>query len=128
MEQNNSEIFNLSVTPSLRNNMVTIVTWAKLCAICGFISGGLSLVSGIKGDNLFGSIISTAIGVFLNILLLNFATKLSLALNTNDEGTLVESFSNLRRYYLITGILMIIVSVIILISLYFSYYICTFFY
>ena len=117
MEQNNSEIFNLSVTPSLRNNMVTIVTWAKLCAICGFISGGLSLVSGIKGDNLFGSIISTAIGVFLNILLLNFATKLSLALNTNDEGTLVESFSNLRRYYLITGILMIIVSVIILISL-----------
>ncbi len=117
MEQNQSEIFNLSVTPSLRNNMFTIVTWAKLCAICGFVSGGLSLISGIKGDNLFGTLISTAIGVFLNILLLNFATKLSVALNTNDEGTLVESFSNLRRYYLITGILMIIVSVIIVIAL-----------
>ncbi len=114
-----SSLFNLTVTPSLRSTMKTVATWAKLCAIFAFISEGVSLLVSFKNGNLLGSVIATAIGVFMNILLLNFATKLQAALETNDEGLLTESFSNLRRYYLITGILMIIVAVIVLIALVF---------
>lgn len=118
MENNQSSIFEgLSISPALKENMESVAKWAKICAIIAFITQGLQLFTAFKNNSILGELIGTAITVFLNVLLLNFANKLSQALSTADEGLLTESFSNLRRYYLITFILMIIVASFVTLAL-----------
>lgn len=121
MEDNQKSIFEgLSITPTLRDTMFTVATWARICAIVSFVSQGISLIAAFKTNSYIIQIIITIFMVFINILLLNFANKLLDALNTGDEGLLTESFSNLRRYFLICGILMFVIIGLVAISILFG--------
>ena len=118
MQNNQSIIFQgLVVTPTLKTKMQSVAFWAKICAITAFVTQLVQLLVAVKNNTLLQQFIGAAITVFLNILLLNFALKLNSALETNDEGLLTESFSNLRRYYLVTLILMCIVIVFVILGL-----------
>ena len=118
MENNQSTIFQgLVVTPTLKTKMQSVAFWGKICAITAFVAQLVQLLVAVKNNVLVQQLIGAGITVFLNILLLNFALKLNSAIETNDEGLLTESFSNLRRYYLVTLILMVIVIVIAILGL-----------
>lgn len=118
MENNQSTIFQgLSVTPTLKIKLQSVALWGKVCAITAFLAQAIQLLAAVKNNTLMQQLIGAGITVFLNILLLNFSLKLSSALETNDEGLLTESFSNLRRYYLVTLILIAIVIVLIILGL-----------
>lgn len=121
MEENQkSMLAGLSITPTLRDTMSSVATWARICAIVSFISQGVSLVASFRTGSYIMQIILTVFMVFINILLLNFANKLLSGLETGDEGLLTESFSNLRRYYLICGILMFVVIGLVFVSILFG--------
>lgn len=121
MDNNVKSIFDgLGISPNLRDTMLTVAKWAKICAIVSFVSQAFSLLAAFKSNSFVVQIIVTLFMVFINILLLNFANKLSSALDTGDEGLLTESFSNLRRYYLICGVLMFVLIGLVFVSILFG--------
>lgn len=121
MDNNEKSIFDgLGISPNLRDTMLTVAKWAKICAIVSFVSQAFSLLVAFKSNSFVVQIIVTLFMVFINILLLNFGNKLSSALDTEDEGLLTESFSNLRRYYLICGVLMFVLIGLAFVSILFG--------
>ncbi len=103
--------------------------WARFLAVVGFIFCGLSLVTAILFasvfPNLFSSLGSGGLGrsgawlgaVFACISLLNFIPcfhlyhfgyRMRLALDNNDQEQLNSSFRNMRSFYRLVGVMMIV--------------------
>ena len=92
-------------------------TWARICAVIGFISAGLSLIKFFAGPSrsaiaaaasLIISLIFLAISVTLNIFQLRFANNSLRGLAANSQERLNEGVSSLGTYFKIVGILIII--------------------
>lgn len=121
MENYNNQgdnLFNLSVEGAARDLLLTAATWARTIAIVGFISAGLSVLDAFIGKAgagsaaLAGGILFTllfvAIGVVLNIFLFRFATNIIASLSNMSQVQFNEGVSNLKTYFKLMGILIII--------------------
>lgn len=131
MENNNlyeSDIFELKLEPEVKDQLLGMATWARIIAVAAFFSmalsfivtltGGGKSVSGSgtmasigKAGELAGVIISTIIGVILNLFLYRFATQAKRALETTDQTLLEGGLNNLTGYFKMMGILLLIVLV-----------------
>jgi Family of unknown function (DUF5362) len=134
MEQNTeSNLFELHVDHNVSAYLAETARWAKFMAILGFVGCGFMLLFSL----FIGSFLSAALlrmggggtaglgymGGFLSFIyiviaivyffpclyLYNFASKMQVALRSNDQDQLSLSFRNLRSCYRFVGILMIIV-------------------
>ncbi len=105
-----------------------IALWAKICALCAFIGYGAVLIIAIfghkdytletegfsvgayvrKGGTIAGALISMLIGGFINYFLYRFANAIGRGVKTMDSLALNEGFDNLRIYFKIFGVLLII--------------------
>ena len=129
MEQNSSQgnnLFNLSIEGPTRELLVSIATWARIIAIVGFISAGLSLLevilgkadaggAALVGSGLF-TLLVVAISVVLNVFLFRFAKHTLTSLSNMSQVQFNEGANNLKTYFKIYGIFIIIVLVIAIIA------------
>jgi hypothetical protein len=132
MEQNSSNLFELQIDPQTNGFLAETAKWAKFLAIVGFVFCGLMALGALFA----GSVIATSFSQFggagamaamgstfvtifyLGLALLcffpclylfKFATKMKVALRSNDQETINNSFGNLKSYFKFVGILTIII-------------------
>jgi hypothetical protein len=129
MEPKQSNLFELQVDHLSKVYLRGAARWAKFLAVIGFIFCGLSVVMAILFasvfSNLFNSLGSGGLGMsggwlaivyiciaVLNFIpclhLYNFAFRMLLALDNNDQEQLNNSFRNMRAFYRFVGVLMIL--------------------
>jgi uncharacterized membrane protein len=127
MEQSNN-LFELQIDHQASAFLRETAKWSKFLAIVGFIFIGLILIvvavggsamsgamattygsamSGMMGTGLIAGIM--LIYLFPCLYLFRFATKMQVALRSNDQETLNSSFENLKSCFKFMGILMIII-------------------
>ena len=133
MENKNQldNIFNITFDDSSSNNLRTIVLWARICALCAFIgyavallaaflgkvpvpdngASGLALSFG-KGSLIAGALVSAIIGCAINYFLYRFAADAGKGLADMNQIKLNEGLINLKTYFKIVGILLLIVLII----------------
>lgn len=125
-----SGLFNLSIEGAARDLLQTAATWARIIAIVGFISAGLSLLAALfapsesgavaKGANVLLTILFLLVGVVLNIFLFRFATNTLESLNNMSQVQFNEGVNNLRIYFKMIGILVIIMIALVFIVVLFA--------
>ena len=125
-----SGLFDLQVDQTATIYLRDAARWAKFLAVAGFIFCALFVVVAILVLSLLSSLFNSVgangvagIGpapiavVYILIALLNFfpclylynfAVKMQMALNTNDQEQLTTSFKNMRAFYRFVGVMMII--------------------
>lgn len=117
------DIFDISFDQAAKESLRATASWAKIIAILGFVSYGVSLLGVFLGKeqsltgttesssgawSIISTIVTVAIGVTIAIFLLKFARKTLEGVNQLHQGSLEEGFSALRYYFKIQGILLII--------------------
>ncbi|HWB90770.1 MAG TPA: hypothetical protein VG605_02920 [Puia sp.] len=120
--------FNLAFDASTRAQLKQAALWAKICTLCAFIGYAVALVVAIfgradeaslsgeginvtlssSGNNVFGAVITAAIGVFINYFLYRFATATARGMDSMDTIRTNEGFNSLRIYFKIYGIILIV--------------------
>jgi len=138
MEQDqNTSLFGLGIDNISKSHLSEAARWAKFLAICGFIMLGLMVVYGIIVSIVFANMLGTmdqydrtyrsndiksafgigmavfyiicaVIAFFPYYFLLRFANKMKVALYSNDQAILNDSFMNLKILYRYMAILTII--------------------
>ncbi|HEY0677384.1 MAG TPA: DUF5362 family protein [Chitinophagaceae bacterium] len=145
MEQNTSNLFELHLDQQSTSYLSEAARWGKFLSIVGFIMCALIVLVGIFA----GSIMATAFGsmsggdaagltggmgvgmaivyVLLALLyffpclyLYRFATRMQVALRSNDQQNLTVSFMNLKACFKFVGILTIIILAIYALVLIFA--------
>lgn len=117
----------MSITPEIKLFLKETAKWAKFLSIVGFVMIGLFVILAVFMSIFMGSMLSTmpeaglmgamgggifgfiyivmAIIYFFPVLYMyRFATKMKIALNTNDQNFLTTSFENLKSCYKFMGI------------------------
>jgi magnesium-transporting ATPase (P-type) len=120
----NDNLFNLSIEGAARDLLVAAATWARIIAIVGFVSAGLSVLAAMIGKpddsgasivgGVIGAMIGAAIAVAINIFLFRFATNTLASVSNMSQVQFNEGISNLKTYFKIVGIIVIIVIVLVL--------------
>jgi hypothetical protein len=130
--------FNLVFDETTRTQIRTAAQWARISALCAFIGYGVALIVAIFGQqgelvqgegfrfggvsrvgNVLGTLIAAGIGVFINYFLYRFATAAAQGMNAMDSVRTNEGFNNLRIYFRVLGIIIIILlSLMVLIFLF----------
>jgi len=129
-EQNTTEgLFNLSLDQEAKSLLKTTTVWAKIVAIIAFVEAGLNLVSSFIGSSnaiqvagaFFASLIGVLVTVLLNIFLYRFAQKTNDALASSNQQSFIDGINNLRNYFKVLGILLIIVMSLFIIVMIFVF-------
>lgn len=113
-----SGLFSLSIEGSARELLQSAATWARIIAIVGFVSAGLTLLdtiirgAGVGGFAMAGSVLFVSIilvvQVVLNIFLYRFASNTLESLNNMSQVQFNAGVGNLKTYFKMVGILIII--------------------
>jgi hypothetical protein len=109
-------IFNVSIDLEAKEHLRMAALWAKIIAVIAFISAGVSLLSSFLGNksgvqmigSFFGSLVGVTISVIVNIFLYRFASKTIQGLVGNNQQEFSAGIDNLRNYFKIIGIILII--------------------
>ena len=126
-QQNNENIFNLTLDQEAKSFLKTIAVWAKIIAIIAFVEVGLSLVNAFIGKesaaviigSIFAAMIGGLISVLLNVFLYRFAKKVGDGIASSNQQLFNEGVNSLRNYFKIYGIILIIGLSLILIGVFF---------
>jgi hypothetical protein len=110
MEEQNKidSIFGFAFSSKLKEDMRTAAIWAKIVAVIGFIAAALTFVSNIVAGNIISALLSTAVNVLVNFYLINFANNAKNAVENIDQNDLENGLNNLRLYFKVYGIIVII--------------------
>jgi hypothetical protein len=129
MEQNTEiHLFELQVDHNVQSYLGETARWAKFLAIMGFVGCGICVLVALfagtfiagtlagVGDNrgYMGGLVSfiyiaiALVMFFPSLYLYNFASRMQVALRSNDQEQLTRSFRNLKSCYRYMGILTII--------------------
>ena len=130
MEPNTTTgLFELQIDHESTTYLKEAARWAKFLAIVGFICCGLCVLLGLFAGSLISTMYSSmgvgqagSMGGALSIVYIllallyffpclytfNFARKMQVALASNDQAQLNQSFRNLKSCYRFLGILMVI--------------------
>lgn len=120
--------FTIAFDTATRAHVRQAAAWAKVCTICAFIGYGITLVVAIfarrggysmemqrpgigafvKAGNILGVLLATAVGVVINYFLYRFAAATARGMDRMDIGETNEGFKNLRAYFKVYGVLLIL--------------------
>lgn len=124
-------VFDIRIDQESQGLLKTITRWAKMIAVLGFVSMGLTLIHSVllklwKDPDAAGpvelkaleaglTIVIVIISITLNILLYRFATHTARSLETMSQESFNAGTNHLRNYFKMMGILMIVcVSLLVL--------------
>lgn len=144
MDQQTRPLFDLNLTAEAKGHLTETAKWAKFMAVCGMIFIVLVVVvasyaalvlgeddpefrrlsanSGISAESLGAGVVLVYIlaGLlyfFPCLFTLQFANKMKLALSSNDDLLLSESFRSLKKTFRFLGVLTIIGLIFMLLSI-----------
>ena len=130
-DQDNS-FLKVTFDDNAREQLKAIALWAKICAICAFVSYAIALVVAFLGKTktvafgnenaviastskvaaIAGAVISAIIGCAINYFLYRFAIDAKKGLDSIDQVKLNEGLLNLKTYFKILGIIVLIALII----------------
>ena len=130
MDQQNplDNIFNLAMDEEAKVHLKGAAFWAKLNAIIAFAMVGLNILAIVLGNqsaagmaaSLAFSLIGILISILLNVFLLRFGQRTLEAMGSSNQQLFVDGINNLRHYFKILGILLIIVCGLVIILVIFA--------
>ena len=100
MESNEQHLFDLKIDRPVATNLSEAAKWGKFLGIMGFIFCGLMVIVYILIAILY---------FFPCLYLYNFSAKMQRALQANDQGSLTDSFKNLKSCFKFLGIMTIVI-------------------
>jgi len=118
------DLFDVEIDATAKSLISDIATWAKIVAVSAFVGYAISLVAAVLGKNELGSgfaattskateitgtLINVIIGAIINIFLFRFAVEAKRGIDHIDQERLESGFNNLRIYYKILGVFIIII-------------------
>ncbi|MBS1661015.1 MAG: hypothetical protein JST68_08190 [Bacteroidetes bacterium] len=125
--QDLDNFFNITFDNATRSLLRQAAVWAKISTLCAFVGYGISLIVAVVGRptyplgtegagittmvtsaRIFSTLITVAIGVFINYFLYRFAVSAIKGIDSLDTVSTNEGFNNLRKYFKILGICLII--------------------
>jgi len=124
------DLFDVEVDIVAKKHIIDIAIWAKIVAICAFVSYGILLITTFLGGQNsaegFAASASRAmtisfvlviviIFVIINIFLLKFSIDAKNGVENNHQSLLENGFNSLRIYFKIIGILVIVMISLLLI-------------
>ena len=139
-EQHPTNLFELQVDATSSSYLNETAKWSKFLAIAGFVFCALLIGLGfltmltfatdLNGIGMYGAglgvgfaMIYIIIGVlyfFPCLFLLRFASRMQVALRSNDQNSLVGGFANLKSCFKFMGILTIVILAFWVISIIFA--------
>jgi hypothetical protein len=120
--------FNIAFDAGARGQLRQVALWAKICTLCAFIGYGIALIVAIfghkdysleageisfgayvrSGSSISGVLVSILVGGIINYFLYRFAVAAGRGVESMDTLKVNEGFNNLRIYFKILGIILII--------------------
>lgn len=135
-QENQGSIFNeLEFDHIAKQHIRAMAQWAMIIVILAIVGYVISLIQAftaskilvgssregfgqmfesLSGSSKTWTIVSVLIGLFINFFLFQFATKARKAVDMQDGSMLGRSFANLKAYFMIFSIIMIIMFVVVL--------------
>lgn len=128
MQEQDSNLFSeVTIDETAKRNIAGIASWAMVIvvvAVIGYVldivglftkdtevidqSGGFGSSLALGGSDAVGVFIGIIIGLLINYFLYKFATLSRSSLTSHSQPELADSFRNLRIYFAITTVIMII--------------------
>jgi hypothetical protein len=125
--QDLENFFNITFDGATRAQLRQAAVWAKISTLCAFIGYGVMLIVAFIGRpqyrletegtklttvatsaSILGTLIAVAAGVFINYFLYRFAVSSIRGIDSMDSASTNQGFNNLRTYFKILGICIII--------------------
>ena len=118
-------IFNLKIDSTARQHLLVMASWAMIIFITALIKYVFSIIEYInlknqldyhaggvymssRGSTLFGVIFTIIIGLLINYFLFQFSSLTKKGINNLSQADLNRGLSNLKAFFNIIGVLMII--------------------
>ena len=134
MENQELNLFSLSIDHTSKANIKNTATWVTVLVICGVIGIVLSLYEFIKpapkvilnesgynpplqGENIISLLLGLIINIVLIIFLYNFSRLAKRGVENSNIADISKGFLNLKNYFLVIGVLFIIIIFFLLIVL-----------
>ncbi len=99
------------MSPRLQNDFATAAFWARFIAIAGMattlVSSLLQIIKGVPGAYI-GAFVSVGFSVLIYIFLLKFGNLVKKGITNTDQQSFYEGLTNLRTYYKVVSLLLII--------------------
>jgi hypothetical protein len=107
------------LSPQLKKGYKDLAPWIKFAAIAGIVSQSISfLLSFFNPDEgIVASVIGTAIGIALNITLLQFSNEMTNFSKTGTKEDLETMFKKELGYWIFLGVVCILALVFLLLGL-----------
>lgn len=136
-QQNETSIFNeLNIDNQARQHIQTMATWAMIVAVIAVIGYLLNIIQlfapkpelpseGFGGylktmttgsSGMFSTIVSVGIGLVVNYFLYKFSSEAKNGLAGMNQQSFNSSFRNLKNYFMIISVFVIIACVIVLLG------------
>ena len=122
-QERTDSIFNITVDQETKSLLKTASVWAKIIAIVSFIQVAVSLVSPFLGmdrlqamGSFFSAMIIGLVSVLVNIFLYRFAKRTADGINSSNQTLFAEGINDLKNYFKVLGIVIIILMGIVIIS------------
>lgn len=118
---------NLTVSADIKTFLTETAKWSGMLAIVGFVMmalmvlGMLGMLIGFAGSGLTSMLGAGSVGALIPVILIfclyffpifylyQFSKNMKLAIASNDQSALYESFKNLKSHYKFVGIFMLII-------------------
>lgn len=139
--QDQSQIFSLTIDPVIKSHLYETARWGKFLAILGFIVCVLVVLVGLFFGTFFNALVSRSevsyegnissgsfgamaavfyiiiavIYFFPCLFLFRFSTKMKTALNGNEQTDLTLAFQNLKSLFRYVGVITVIILAIYLV-------------
>jgi len=137
MQEQDSNLFSeVTIDETAKSNIAGIASWAMIIVVTAVIGYVLTVIGlftkpsvvtvqrdgftssmAMGGGEAVGTIITIIVGLVINYFLYKFATQSRISLATHSQEHLADSFRNLKIYFAITTVLMIIGLLIILLAM-----------
>ena len=126
------DLFDVEIDSSAKKFISDIAIWAKITAVSAFISYGLSILVAAftntesdagfsaatgKAASIAGVLVMAILGVIINIFLYKFSSDAKPAIDNIDQRALENGFNNLKIYFKIIGVLVIIFFAFIILAM-----------
>lgn len=117
------DLFDVEIDSSAKKIISDIAIWAKITAVTAFISYGISILVAVfggkesgegfsaatsKAASISGVLVMVILGVIINIFLYKFSVESKPAIDNIDQRSLESGFNNLKVYFKIIGVMLII--------------------
>jgi len=130
---NESSIFDLSINETAKDHLRKTANWAMIIVICAVVGYVFTIVKALQprsvfqesegfgssiteAGNITGAIIEIVIGLVINYFLFQFANLTRKGINGMSQPDLNAGFNNLKVYFIIVGVLVILFLVIVVLA------------